>query len=75
MRLKRVSRDDLVVRRVRHGRGHAFFDVDGKPWPDGELRERALHLGIPPAWTEVRIAPLPNMHIQAWGGGGAGGGG
>ena len=66
-RLKSVKRDDLVVRRVRHGRGHAYFDADGNPWPAGELRERALHLGIPPAWTEVRIAPEPNMHIQACG--------
>ncbi len=67
MRLKRVTRDALVVRRVRHGRGHAYLDAEGKPWPAGELRDRALHLGIPPAWTEVRIAPLPNMHIQACG--------
>jgi len=67
MRLKRVSRDDLIVRRVRHGRGHAYFDAAGKPWPAGELRERALHLGIPPAWTEVRVAPVANMHIQACG--------
>lgn len=67
MRLKRVSRDDLVVRRVRHGRGHAYLDADGKSWPRGELRERALNLGIPPAWTEVRVAPAPNMHIQACG--------
>jgi DNA topoisomerase-1 len=67
MRLKTVTRDALVVRRVRHGRGHAFLDQDGRPWPRGELRERALHLGIPPAWTEVRIAPEPTMHIQACG--------
>jgi DNA topoisomerase-1 len=67
MRLKRVSRDDLIVRRVRHGRGHAYLDAAGKTWPRGELRERALHLGIPPAWTEVRVAPEPNMHIQACG--------
>ena len=67
MRLKRVSRDDLIVRRVRHGRGHAYVDAEGKPWPRGELRERALHLGIPPAWTEVHVAPEPNMHIQACG--------
>ena len=67
MRLKRVSRDDLIVRRVRHGRGHAYQDADGKTWPRGELRERAMHLGIPPAWTEVRVAPAPNMHIQACG--------
>src|SRR3954462_9311533 len=66
-RLKTVSRDDLIVRRVRHGRGHAYLDAEGKPWPAGELRDRALHLGIPPAWTDVRIAPEPNMHIQACG--------
>lgn len=67
MRLKRVSRDDLVVRRVRHGRGHAYVDADGESWRKVELRERALHLGIPPAWTDVRVAPEPNMHIQACG--------
>jgi DNA topoisomerase-1 len=67
MRLKRISRDALVVHRVRHGRGYAYLDADGKRWPAGELRDRALHLGIPPAWTDVRIAPLPNMHIQACG--------
>ena len=38
-----------------------------RPWPAGELRDRALHLGIPPAWTDVRIAPEPQMHIQACG--------
>jgi DNA topoisomerase I len=67
MRLKTVARDELIVRRVRHGRGHAYFDSDGEQWPAGELRDRALHLGIPPAWTEVRIAPEPQMHIQACG--------
>jgi DNA topoisomerase-1 len=66
-RLKAVGRDDLVVRRVRHGRGHAYLDAEGRPWPRGELRDRALHLGIPPAWTGVRIAPEPHMHIQACG--------
>jgi DNA topoisomerase-1 len=66
-RLKTATRADLVVRRVRHGRGYAYLDADGRPWPRGELRDRALHLGIPPAWTEVRIAPDPLMHIQACG--------
>jgi DNA topoisomerase-1 len=67
VRLKTIKRDDLIVRRVRHGRGHAYFDTEGRPWPAGELRDRALHLGIPPAWTEVRIAPDAKMHIQACG--------
>lgn len=66
-RLKSVGRDELVVRRVRHGTGHAYLDGEGRTWPRGELRERALHLGIPPAWTEVRVAPDPQMHIQACG--------
>jgi DNA topoisomerase-1 len=66
-RLKSVTRDDLVVRRVRHGRGYAYQDADGRPWPSGELRDRVLHLGIPPAWTDVQIAPEPHMHIQACG--------
>src|SRR3954454_4595699 len=66
-RLKSVTRDALTVRRVRHGTGHAYLDANGKNWPRGELRDRALHLGIPPAWTEVRIAPDAKMHIQACG--------
>ena len=66
-RLKNVTRDQLVVRRVRHGRGYAYLNAEDKPWPAGELRDRALHLGIPPAWTDVRIAPEPQMHIQACG--------
>src|SRR5690349_17334747 len=67
MRLQRVPRDALVVRRVRHGRGYSYVDADGRLWPPGELRERAMHLGIPPAWTDVRVAPDPKMHIQACG--------
>jgi len=66
-RLKSVTRDDLVVHRVKRGAGHAYLDGDGKTWPRGELRDRALHLGIPPAWTDVRVAPDPLMHIQACG--------
>ena len=64
-RLKSVTRDALTVRRVKHGAGYAYLDAEGKSWPRGELRDRALHLGIPPAWTEVRVAPDPLMHIQA----------
>src|SRR3954462_1255485 len=66
-RLKSVTRDALTVRRVKHGAGHAYLSAEGKPWPRGELRDRALHLGIPPAWSDVRIAPDPLMHIQACG--------
>ena len=34
---------------------------------DVEIKSRARALGIPPAWTEVRIAPHPRAHIQAMG--------
>src|SRR3569832_1188793 len=66
-RLKSVTRDALTVRRVKHGAGYAYLDAGGRSWPRGELRDRALHLGIPPAWTEVRVAPDTLMHIQACG--------
>src|SRR5882724_11417009 len=66
-RLRTVRRDALIVRRVKHGTGYAYLDAEGKTWPDRELRDRALHLGIPPAWTDVRVAPDPLMHIQACG--------
>ena len=66
-RLKTVTRDALIVRRERHGAGHAYLDQEGKAWPRGELRDRAQHLGIPPAKTEVHVAPDPLMHIQACG--------
>lgn len=66
-RLKNVARTDLTVRRVKRGRRYAYQDAEGNTWPRGELRERAMHLGIPPAWTDVRIAPDPLMHIQALG--------
>jgi len=66
-RLKTVTRADLAVRRVKHGTGYAYLDAGGETWARGELRDRALHLGIPPAWTDVRVAPDPLMHIQACG--------
>lgn len=66
-RLKRAARDDLTVGRVRHGRGFGLRDAAGAAIRDAELYERVRALGIPPAWTEVRIAPNPRLHIQALG--------
>ena len=31
------------------------------------MRQRIEQLAIPPAWTDVWIAPYPNSHIQATG--------
>lgn len=67
VRLKRAARDDLTVCRVRHGRGFGYTDATGVKLRDPALYERARSLGIPPAWTEVRIAADPRCHIQALG--------
>lgn len=66
-RLKRAAREDLTVRRVRHGRGFGYTDEEGSKLRDPALYERARSLGIPPAWTDVRIAADPKLHIQALG--------
>lgn len=66
-RLKRVRRDELTIRRRRHGRSFGYIDEAGELIRDADIRERARSLGIPPAWTDVRIAPNPRAHIQAFG--------
>lgn len=66
-RLRHVSRGDLTIERRRQGRGHAFVDPDGRPFGDAAFRSRVKHLGIPPAWREVRVAADPLAHIQAHG--------
>lgn len=66
-RLKIVTRDDLTIVRRRSGKGFAYVDADGKRVTAPETLARARHLGIPPAWTEVRIAHHPRAHIQCCG--------
>lgn len=66
-RLKRATRDDLTVCRVRHGRGFGLRDAAGESIRDAELYDRVRALGIPPAWTDVRIAANHRLHIQALG--------
>ncbi len=69
VRLRRsiVGARDGYTRR-RRGRGFSYHSLtDGRPVADPELRERFDSLGIPPAWTNVWIAPYDNGHIQAIG--------
>lgn len=66
-RLKRVSRSDLSIARQRRGSGFVYLNAGGKPVRDEAFRARARHLGIPPAWRDVRIALEPQAHIQACG--------
>jgi DNA topoisomerase I len=65
--LQYVSDDELTIRRKRVGKGFAYVTARGKPIHDGKTLDRIEALGIPPAWTDVRISPDPNGHLQAVG--------
>ncbi len=55
------------IRRVPWGRGVRYLGYDGKPVRDSKTLARIRALVIPPAWTEVWIAPIAHGHIQATG--------
>ena len=66
-RLRRSDSAGKGLRRVRSGKGFRYLDVTGATITDPDLKARIEHLAIPPAWTDVWIAPYPNGHIQATG--------
>ncbi|WP_341952923.1 DNA topoisomerase IB [Salinibacterium sp. TMP30] len=66
-RLRRSDPSGLGYHRVRSGRGFSFRDPQGTTVVDRQRRERFMSLGIPPAWSDVWIAPYENGHIQATG--------
>jgi len=53
--------------RKRAGKAFSYLDREGTPIKDRETIARIKALGIPPAWTDVWIAPDPRGHIQATG--------
>lgn len=66
MRLRRSELGGAGIQRLRRGRGFRYATPDGSPLsPQDEHRIAALV--IPPAWTDVWIAPHPGAHIQATG--------
>ena len=65
-RLRRSNSSGPGIRRIRAGKGFSYRDADGRT-VDAETRERIEALAIPPAWTDVWIAPFQNGHIQAMG--------
>ncbi|MFB2582620.1 DNA topoisomerase IB [Herbiconiux sp. P15] len=71
-RLRRSDSSGLGIRRLKSGTGFTYRDDAGETVTDKELRARIEHLAIPPAWTDVWIAPYPNGHVQATGIDGAG---
>ena len=66
-RLRRSDSSGAGIRRIRSGRGFSYRAPDGSAVTDPALRERIDALAIPPAWTDVWIAPYPHGHIQATG--------
>ncbi len=67
MRLRRSNASGRGYHRVRAGKGFSYRDLDGSTLPPGPVRDRLESIGIPPAWTDVWIAPFENGHIQATG--------
>jgi DNA topoisomerase-1 len=66
-RLRRVSSDELTIRRVRYGRSFGYRDADGGKITDEETLARIRSLAIPPAYADVLIAADPRAHLQAIG--------
>lgn len=58
---------DPGIRRTKAGKTFAFKDAKGKTIDDTETLDRIRALVIPPAWTDVWIAPKASCHIQATG--------
>ncbi|MCU1407828.1 MAG: topoisomerase [Glaciihabitans sp.] len=66
-RLRRSNSSGAGLHRTTAGQGFIYQDAHGRTVQDPELRERIEALAIPPAWSDVWIAPYSNGHIQATG--------
>jgi DNA topoisomerase-1 len=65
--LLHVSDEEPGIRRRRSGKGFSYRDAAGKPVADAKILDRIKYLAIPPAWTDVWIAPSEKGHLQATG--------
>src|SRR5712671_3081336 len=66
-RLQYVNDGDLKIQRVRYQKGFHYLNSRNARVNSKAVLARIAKLGIPPAWTEVRICPDPAGHIQAVG--------
>jgi DNA topoisomerase-1 len=55
------------LRRIRRGKRFSYRTASGAPVRDAATLSRIRALAIPPAWTDVWIAPDPRGHVQATG--------
>jgi DNA topoisomerase-1 len=65
--LRYVTDASPGIRRRRAGKGFTYLGTDGRPIRDPQELQRIKSLGIPPAWAEVWICPIPQGHLQATG--------
>ncbi len=65
--LRYVNDDSPGITRKRVGKHFSYLDPNGARIRDPHELQRIKSLGIPPAWRDVWICPLPNGHIQATG--------
>ncbi|HTE70677.1 MAG TPA: DNA topoisomerase IB [Actinomycetes bacterium] len=66
-RIRRVDCSEPGIRRLRRGRSFGYVDATGQAVGDPEVVARIRALGIPPAWRDVWICPIPTGHLQAVG--------
>lgn len=64
--LRYADVDDLTIGRRRRGRGFSYHGPRGGRLAAGD-RRRIESLAIPPAWTDVAIAPTDDLHLLAVG--------
>ena len=61
-----ISDSGLTWSRKKVGRGFQYFNKSGNPLKPDEV-EKVKNLSIPPAWSDVRVCPSDDGHIQAIG--------
>ncbi len=65
--LRYVTDDVPGIRRLKKRGGFRYVDAGGAPITDRDELARIRALAIPPAYTDVWIAPFRNAHLQATG--------
>ncbi len=65
--LRYVTDDQPGIRRLKARTGFRYVAADGKPVTDRDELARIRSLAVPPAYTDVWIAPYRNAHLQATG--------
>ncbi|HET7681673.1 MAG TPA: DNA topoisomerase IB [Xanthobacteraceae bacterium] len=65
--LRRVSPNQLNIRRRRNGKGFTYIGPGGRAVRDSATLRRLKSLAVPPAYEDVLYAEDPRAHLQAVG--------